>query len=233
MSAALGLFRLQQVDRQMDQSSARMAAIRSTLENDAEVQQALRQVDEARNKELQVQAQLRAAEELRQSQQIKIEQAEASLYGGGVHNPKELQDLQNDVASLKKHLATLEERQLESMLELEDAEKALQQAEDALQILQASRGDSHGKLIEEQKTLARAIERLQAERQAVVTDILAPSLQIYDNLRERRRGIAVAEVSDNSCAACGTRLTQALQQAAHSTSQLAYCPSCGRVLYAG
>ena len=55
---------------------------------------------------------LRVAEAEAEAQKIKIEHTEASLYGGSVHNPKELQDLQRDVASLKKHLTTLEERQL-------------------------------------------------------------------------------------------------------------------------
>ena len=229
----MGLFRLQQVDRQMDQNDARMNAIRSTLENDAEVQQAIRQVDEAREKHREAEGRLRAAEQVRGAQQIKIEQAESSLYGGMVHNPKELQDLQNDVAALKRHLATLEERQLEAMLELDDAEQALKEAEDALHALQLRRGDSHGKLIDERDSLMKTLERLRLERQAVISDITGPSLQVYENLRERRRGIAVAEVSENSCAACGTRLTAALQQSAHSVVQLAYCPSCGRILYAG
>src|SRR5919205_4285548 len=37
MSAALGLYRLQQVDRQIDQIQARLRAIQQTLENDAEL----------------------------------------------------------------------------------------------------------------------------------------------------------------------------------------------------
>lgn len=46
---------------------------------------------------------LKTAEAEAEAQKIKIEQTEASLYGGSVHNPKELQDLQREVASLKKH----------------------------------------------------------------------------------------------------------------------------------
>ena len=37
MSAALGLYRLQQVDSQMDKVQARLNAIRETLENDVEL----------------------------------------------------------------------------------------------------------------------------------------------------------------------------------------------------
>ena len=41
MSAALGLYRLQQVDSQMDAIQARLKAIRETLENDLELRAAL------------------------------------------------------------------------------------------------------------------------------------------------------------------------------------------------
>ena len=37
MSAALGLYRLQQVDSQIDQIQARLKTIQQTLENDAEL----------------------------------------------------------------------------------------------------------------------------------------------------------------------------------------------------
>lgn len=232
MSAALGLFRLQQVDRQIDQSQARVHVIQGILENDAELRKAMEWV-EATQKDLHAsQSRLKEAEAQVKAQQIKIEQAESSLYGGSVHNPKELQDLQNDVASLKKHLSTLEEHQLEAMLQVEDAQTAFDAAQAGLSSLQTQRGDDHLKLIDEQAILHKNLARLQTERQAVMTDLAASSMEIYEELRGRRRGVAVAEVADNSCSACGTRLTAALQQSARSLTQLFYCPSCGRILYA-
>ena len=48
MSAALGLFRLQQVDRQMDQTLARLNAIQQTLDNDNELRAVLDQVEAAK-----------------------------------------------------------------------------------------------------------------------------------------------------------------------------------------
>jgi predicted nucleic acid-binding Zn-ribbon protein len=43
-------------------------------------------------------------------QKVKIEQSESNLYSGNVKNPKELQDLQNEIAALKRYLITLEDR---------------------------------------------------------------------------------------------------------------------------
>jgi predicted nucleic acid-binding Zn-ribbon protein len=232
MSAALGLFRLQQVDRQIDQAQERLDSIQKILDNDTELRSALDRVESAQKSCRDTAGLLHEAEAHAKAQQIKIEQAESSLYGGTVHNPKELQDLQNDVASLKRHLSALEERQLEAMLEMETVQAALQAANADLDHLQAQRSDDHARLLEEQSGLRRSMERLQAEKQAAVSDLPAASRELYEGLRGRKRGIAVAQVSDGACSACGTTLTAALQQSARSTTQMSYCPSCGRILYA-
>lgn len=166
------------------------------------------------------------------AQKIKIEYAESSLYGGKVQNPKELQDLQKDIVSLKKHLVTLEERELEAMIKAEDAENNLQSVKTKLELIQARLGNEHKKLIEDQSALGIKLEQLAEEREASLAPIESNLLQIYENLRQQKRGVAITEVSDNSCASCGATITVSLQQNARSQKQLAHCPSCGRVLYA-
>lgn len=232
MSAALGLYRLQQVDSQIDQIQTRLKVIRETLENDLELQAATRQFTSADNDYADAQRALKQSEAEVEKQRIKIEQAEASLYGGRVHNPKELQDLQKDVASLKRYLETLEERELEAMLRVETSEKESQAARANLNHVQSNRSDQNRDLTQERELLHKNLERLNTERQAVVRDLAQQQLGVYDRLRQQRRGIAVTTISDAACAACGTTLTPSQQQNARSTSQLFNCPSCGRILYA-
>ncbi len=232
MSAALGLYRLQQVDSQIDQVQSRLKAIRQLLENDAELRAA---ADEATTAESQLRDAarlLKQSEDEVEKQRVKIQQTEASLYGGHVHNPKELQDLQKDVAALKRHLETLEDRELEAMEVAETAETNAQNAKAALERVTASRGDQFRELTHESETLNKELERFSSERNAVVKDLASQVIQSYEQLRKQRRGIAVTTISDSSCAACGTTLTASQQQNARSTSQLFYCPSCGRILYA-
>jgi predicted nucleic acid-binding Zn-ribbon protein len=56
---------------------------------------------------------------------------------------------------------------------------------------------------------------------------------MYEQLRKLKRGVAVATVADNSCAACGSTLSSAQLHAAKSPNQLTRCESCGRILYGG
>ena len=232
MSAALGLYRLQQVDSQIDQIQARLKAIQQMLENDVALQAANENLASAADKHRDAERALNLSEAEVEKQRIKIQQTEASLYGGKVHNPKELQDLQKDVISLKRHLETLEERELEAMLTAEDLEKELQTAKTDLERVQSNLREQNRDLTRESDSLRKDLERLSSERQAVVTDIATQALNVYDQLRKQKRGIAITTIADSSCEACGTTLTASQQQTARSATQLFHCPTCGRILYA-
>jgi predicted nucleic acid-binding Zn-ribbon protein len=231
MSSPLSFYRLQQIDSQIDQNQARLKAIHEALKHDREVQQAKAEVARAETEEHKTERELNQAESAVQAQGLKIEQSEASLYGGSVHNPKELQDLQNEVAALKRHLARLEDRQLEAMLAKETAEENHTEALDKMQAVLARRFSQKNNLSEEQTSIHKDLERLQAERGAVAGDLDDQALAQYEELRQDRRGIAVVAVSDGACSACGTTLTPAQLQAARSPTKIAHCPTCGRILY--
>ena len=231
MSASLGLFRLQQVDRQIDRALARLSSIQKTLENDKDLKTAQTLYEAVNDANLRALQAMKNAEAEVNGLKIKIEQVESSLYGGSVKNPKELQDLQKDIVSLKKHLVTLEERELEAMLVSESAGAELEKGKTDLELIQARLGNEHKKLIDEKNELTKQLESLGQEREASLAPIDVSLLASYEDLRKIKRGVAVTEVEDGACASCGTTLNAALQQNARS-QKLAYCPSCGRILFA-
>jgi hypothetical protein len=233
MSAALGLLRLQKVDSSINQVQARLEQIRETLENNTDLAAARARLENAERAQEQAEHTRQARDSDTRSQQLKIQQAESSLYGGSVRSPKELQDLQADVESIKRHLATTEELEFESMVTLESAEVEVRSARAELDQVEARLEDKHRQLIAERETLVRELGNLHDERKAALGTVAVEHLQTYERIAEARRGVAVAEISDNACRACGTTLTAAQQQNARHTTQLVFCPSCGRILFAG
>jgi len=233
MSAALGLYRLQQVDSQMDQIRSRLKTIRETLENDRELHAAKETLSTAENLHKQASTALKQSETDVEKQNIKIEQTEASLYSGSVHNPKELQDLQMEVTSLKKYLGTLEERELEAMVYAEEIEKELKSAQDQLTGVQSRLKEQNLDLSYESDVLSKDLERLEDERSAVTKALDEQAIKTYEQLRQQKRGVAISIVNEDACSACGTTLTASQQQSTRSTSQLFYCPTCGRIIYSG
>lgn len=232
MSSALGLYRLQQVDSQMDQIQARLNKIHETLENDLELRAAKNSVSASEAAHTIASNAVKASESEVESQRIKIEHAEASLYGGQVKNPKELQDLQMDVASLKKYLVTLEERELEAMVRAEETEKALNESNKKMEAVQSNLKEQNRDLTNESDSLNKDLGTLDSERKAVVNGIPETLLTTYEKLRQQKNGIAVAAMMENSCSACGTTFTQSQHQNARSADGLFNCPTCRRIIYA-
>src|SRR5574341_261584 len=122
MSQPFKLFRLQQIDSHIDQVQSRLREIEATLNEKAALNEARQHFTDAEANLAEAQKALHRAEENVNAQRVKIEQTEASLYGGKIRNPKELQDLQNESAAFKRFLATLEDRQLEAIIAAEDLE---------------------------------------------------------------------------------------------------------------
>jgi predicted nucleic acid-binding Zn-ribbon protein len=233
MSRPFKLYRLQQIDSQLDWTKKRLREIEAALKEDEALRQASANAQQADEALVNARKALRRAEDQVSQQRVKIEQSEAALYGGKVRNPKELQDLENEVAALKRYLDVLEDRQLEAMLVEEEALSEQRVAAGKLEEQRAQFDQRSKELLVEKEGLLKDIDRFMGERQAAASSISSQDMDIYTQLRKQRRGIAVAKVTDKACSACGTTLSAALLHAARSPDHINRCDTCSRILYAG
>ena len=233
MSRPFKLYRLQQLDSQIDWYEARLKEIEAALQDDQALRQAQEKMNQADKSHQEAHKVMRSAEEEVRAQRLKIEQSEASLYGGKVRNPKELQDLHNEVASLKRYLEVLEDRQLEAMLVEEEAASQGRLAAQSLDDQKIETAQKQSVLIKEREKMLSDLENHVQERQAAMSSVESADLRLYAQIRKLRRGIAVSKVTDRACSACGSTLNTALLHAARSPNQVNLCDSCGRILYAG
>ncbi|HWR65172.1 MAG TPA: hypothetical protein VN364_03560 [Bellilinea sp.] len=233
MSHSFHLFQLQKIDSQIDQGSARIREINAKIDGDQRVQDAQSQLEAAQAALKAAEASLKKIEQESAAKRVKLEQEEATLYGGKVKVPKELQDLQHEVASIKRAIALLEDQQLDAMMLVDESQAKYEAKQRELIRAQSEFASDHAVLLGESGMLQTLSDRLQAERAAVVNQIPVAILEAYDRLRKSKRGVAVAIISDNGCSACGTELTAADRQTARSPVQEFHCPSCGRFIYGG
>lgn len=231
MSRALKLYRLQQADTQLDQTAARLAEIERIL-GDNQAHQAASQVQQQAQAALHAaHTALRASEEEVTAQQKRIEQNQASLYGGAVTNPKELQDLQMESESLARRLIELEDAELEAMAAHEQQQAAKVAADTSLAAVEAQLAGEHQALFSEQAELRADSERLKTERETAHSAVVAADLDTYNSLRASKNGVAIAKVQGGTCSACGAELSAARAQAARSAEELTRCDNCKRILY--
>lgn len=233
MSESFKLFRLQQIDSELDKSYARIKEIDQLLADDEIIRRSQLKLDRAKKEHFDAEKNLRLEEQKVKDQRIKIERSQAALYGGKVSNPKELQDLQQESESLKKFLSILEDQQLEAMLALDDAESGYVECKQAHSATETQVADQKAELTEEKTDLLQDIERQKNERNAASANIVPAELSIYEALRKQKKGIAVARVLDKTCGACGSTLSATIYSSAQVPTKITRCSTCGRILYAG
>jgi len=230
MTTAAELFALQETDLAIDGAVARLTEVEGELGETEELIEARQRVDECRER-------LRPLEERQKGLDWEAEEVrgkaaaiENKLYGGTVRNPKELEDFEADLSSLRGQLGRREDALLEVMLELDDAEAGLRQAEVALAGVEESWKTRQASLQEDRARLKEEIEGLEGKHTRQVDGMDAAALSLYQVLRERRQGAAVAVVERGLCQGCRISLPMSIVQKARAGAGLVQCVSCERIL---
>ncbi len=227
------LFQLQKLDLRIRQIDTRLAAIDDSIRHNAAVQEAssllenYRQAMEQKNKEI---ADLETAAN---AKSIKIQQSESSLYSGTNKTPKELSDLQKEIASLRSALSSLEEQQFSRLTESEELNSKYSKAQEHYDSVFVAWQNSNQSLVLETENLNKEKEKLLSERNANLNQIAQESISLYEKLLISKNQIAVTSVEEESCTICGAEITAADIQKARSSMTLITCHSCGRILYTG
>lgn len=233
MNPAFQLSRLQKIDTELDQIAQRQQEIIRLIQDESVVNEVKTRLDVLDGELNSRQKTLKGIEDKNNQIQTKLQDDERSLYGGNIRLPRELQDLQNEIASLKKQISTQDELQFDTMMQIEDLEKQRAEIKNELAEAQSVYATHVAGWKGENSSLEKKKENLSTERKAAIQNLDETSLEKYESLRKAKRGLAVALVSEQACTACGATLTPADWQAARSPQRLVFCSSCGRILYAG
>jgi len=119
------------------------------------------------------------------------------------------------------------------MQALENSDALNKTAQSNLQAVTVRLLQNNQSLGGERDQVQKEIEKMGAEREAIVETLPPDLLTRYERLRQQHRGVAVASIIDNSCSACGSSLTPALAQSTRLANEINNCPTCGRILYGG
>lgn len=232
------LFQLQEIDTIRQAAKRRLLEIQSLLTETAEISQARQALEESQADLRTWQAGQKDAELESLSSKAKIEENDRRLMGGAIHNPKELEALQSNGESLRRHRAVVDERAVEALLHVEELTGQVQEREAAFNHLRSAWAREQQALINEGKRLQQQYAQTKTQRDAHVTRVDKTSLAAYEALRKRKTGVAVARIVGDSCGACFVRLPTGIIGSTRNSTHTAgtsptLCPSCGRILYAG
>ena len=231
MNNTFSLYRLQQLDSQRIERLKRIKQIDQIIASDKAVLKAksvVQKADDAltsNNNELE-NVRLKVEEKT-----LKLKLTQAKLFGGKINAPKELQDLQAESEALRRTIKSLEDEQMVLLEANDTCQDAKKTAEAGLQQLLNKKASENSLLLGEREKLKMQLPKINSQRESLKSQLDEKLLKEYDALFKSKGGVAVAEIFDGSCKACGVELSPTDIQQAANPNVLMKCKSCGRILY--
>jgi hypothetical protein len=154
------------------------------------------------------------------------------LDAGQVSSPRELENLQSEIASLNRRQSDLEDVELEVMERLEAAQARLKEAAaertSIAADLQAVTGRRDIALAELAELSGKAADR----RAVVVADPPADLIELYERLRVQHGGVGAAALRRGQCQGCHLSLNTVDLNAirAAAPDEVVRCEECRRIL---
>jgi predicted nucleic acid-binding Zn-ribbon protein len=161
----------------------------------------------------------------------RIKKDEARLASGNA-TPKELEQLQHEVGTLKKRQESLEEIELEIMIRSDAITSRSNTLTTDLASLQTLKDEISGRLKTATDEINKVIADRNTARNLVANQIEKPLLELYEKIRAASGGVAAAALVGNKCNGCNLAINAVEMERIKSLSkdELLRCEECRRIL---
>jgi predicted nucleic acid-binding Zn-ribbon protein len=235
VSPLLRLLEVQDHDTAIDQLRHR----RETLPERAELgsTEIRLSVLDARTEEVATQRDELASRQSGLEQQIEASKSrraelERRMYGGQVTAPRELQAMDDEVKHLVRHIAELEDREIEVMEALEPLDAELQTAQTEHVALEEAATRLREAIALSEGSLGADLAAQSTQRDGAAGDVPKELLTRYEQLRKKLGGTGAARLIAGSCGGCHLALPSMEVDRIRKAPPEAVitCDQCGRIL---
>ncbi len=235
MSAFDGLIDLQNSDTELAQLAHRAAHLPEQLKLD-ECDSALVALRDRLAPTVKERAGLSERQEAFEHQlaeiDAKIASAEKQLYSGSVTASRELQALEADIASLKKHRNDVEDHELEVLLACEPLDALLAEGDRQRGAIDEQAKELHTAKAEAMVIIEQETQRVSVQRSAQRAALDPVLLARFDSVSKANRGVGAARLEHGTCMGCRIKLPSVeIDRIRHLDADVvSTCEECGVIL---
>jgi predicted nucleic acid-binding Zn-ribbon protein len=229
MSLAEQLYRLQQVDLELQRKQQELSDVENQLSDDkalvaAESKLAAQkeQLEDAKKKQ-------KSAEWELEDLQERVRRIDSKLYGGTTKDSKELVNLEKEVKGLKSQIGPKEDVLLGLMSQVEEIEAKVKTTAEELERLKREWEPRQETLGQRKREVETVLTKLKEDRHGLGQQIDPEVLNTYERLR-LTKGQAVVKVERGKCQGCHITVPTSQWQKAKA-GDLIQCTSCSKILY--
>ena len=226
------LLDLQGIDLRLNQVRARLAAFPQKIATaEARVAAARTELDQAKAAQV-------ATVRDRKKYELDVEQWKERVrkyrdQTSQVKTNEAYKALQHEVELAEAEIAKAEDRLLEQMVNAEDYDQRVKVSERRLKQIEEDVRSERAGIDAEKASAEKDLAALNAQRAAIVADIPENLLDHYGRIAKKHGGVALAELREERCSACGMRVRphvfQEMQRGADD--KMFHCETCTRILY--
>ena len=228
MSLAGQIYKLQQVDSEIERKQQTLGEIESELKDNRDLLIAKTKLTTQEQKLAEAKKKQKELEWELEDIQEKAKQTRRELFSGKVKNPKELMNLENEVKSLKIRIGGKEEGLLELMAQTEEMETDVKERNKEVDKLQREWQQSQKFLSQSKAEIEVELGKIRELRQQLAQPLDTEKLRLYEYLR-LTKGQAVARVEQGRCQGCRISLPTSQWQRVKA-GELVQCNNCDRIL---
>ena len=163
------------------------------------------------------------------AEQDKIKKTEGRMFE--VKTNKEYQAVLSEIEGFKEGNSREEEEILRLLDEIDEAKKNLtrweKEAAVTLDKIEAERKVIQGKMTRDDAGCKKQMER----REVLAKQIESRLVKLYNTLKEKRRGVGVVNVRNETCQGCFLNIPPQMYIEVQKNNTLIQCPNCNRILY--
>ena len=228
------IFELQLLDNEIMQANTKLKSlpeIEQLLHIDKRIATATDELATVKAEADQIALELRRGEVDVETVTDRIKKDEARLSSGNA-TPKELEQLQHEVGTLKKRQETLEEIELEIMVRSEAITARTNTLTTDLASLETLKAEINQRLTTASGEINTVITNKKSDREKVVVKIEKPLIDLYEKIRTASGGVAAAALVGNKCNGCNLAINAVEMERIKSLAkdELLRCEECRRIL---
>lgn len=159
----------------------------------------------------------------------RITRSEEKLFS--VKTNKEYQAVLKEIALAKESNSEREEKILNILEELDVLRKELWEKEKNFEEISRKFKKESSELEEKLKAFDNQLAEKIKSREKLFSKIDPEIIQMYENLRGGRQGIAVVATKNGFCQGCNMGMPPQLSNEVQKGGDLVFCPNCNRILY--
>jgi len=160
----------------------------------------------------------------------KIKKNEQKLSSGTLTSTKEIISYQEEIVSIKKLNEEIENKIIEILIKIDDLNELIKLENDKKDKINAHVNKLEDEINDKLSIIDQKLKNYNDKRENIVVNIPQDLIVQYNDLKQKKGGLAIGILKDRLCTACNMEMSAGEANKMDDFNQIYKCPTCRRMI---